>query len=62
MLKVLVISAILLGLAMAGLGIKLLIDRKAEFRGGSCSASDPGFKKDGMQCGCGSGFCQSAAD
>lgn len=62
MLKVLVISAILLGLAMAGLGIRLLIDRKAEFRGGSCSASNPDQKKDGLQCGCGSGYCRSAAD
>ena len=59
MLKILLITFILVGLAFLGLAIRLLIDRKAEFRGGSCQASPPGLKDKGITCGCGGGNCNT---
>lgn len=59
MLKILLITFILVGLAFLGLAIRLLIDRKAEFRGGSCQASPSGLKDKGITCGCGGGSCDS---
>jgi len=59
MLKVILISVILLLLAFAGMGIKMLFDKIAEFRGGSCSASTPELEKQGITCGCGSDGCIS---
>ena len=58
MLKILLITFILVGLAFLGLAIRLLIDRKAEFRGGSCQAT-PGLKDKGISCGCGGGSCDT---
>ncbi|MEX0986278.1 MAG: hypothetical protein WD052_02290 [Bacteroidales bacterium] len=55
MLKVMLAAIVLVVLAFAGLGIKLLLDRNAEFSGGSCrssNASDPLSSK-GFSCGCG---------
>lgn len=60
MLKVLLISVILLLLAFAGFGIKMLFDKKAEFKGGSCTASSPELEKQGITCGCGSGGCDTS--
>lgn len=59
MLKVLLISVVLLLLAFAGFGIKMLFDKKAEFKGGSCTASSPELEKRGITCGCGSGGCET---
>ncbi len=55
MIKVLLLAVILMILAFAGLSVKLILDRKAEFRGG-CSASSPELEKQGITCGCG-GSC-----
>ncbi len=49
-LKLLLISLILVAVAMLALGIKLLIDRKAKFTGGSCQAT----AENGFSCACGS--------
>ncbi len=38
MLKILLITIILVGIAFAGLAIRLILDRKAEFSGGSCQS------------------------
>ena len=59
MIKVLILAVILMVIAFAGLSIKLFIDRKAEFRGGSCAASSPELEKQGISCGCGGG-CYTA--
>lgn len=59
MLKILLITAILVGLAILGLAIRLLLDRKAEFSGGSCQATPEGLKDKGITCGCGAGDCQT---
>ena len=56
MLKVLLVTGILLVIAFAGLGIKLLFDRNAEFSGGSCSTSSKELEDKGISCGCG-GAC-----
>jgi len=56
MLKVLLITGILLVIAFAGLGIKLLFDRNAEFSGGSCTTSSQDLRDKGISCGCG-GAC-----
>lgn len=59
MLKILILTIVLLAIAFAGLAIKLIIDRKAEFRGGNCSASSPELEKRGISCGC-EGHCNTA--
>lgn len=47
-------AVVLLVLAVAGLGIKLLFDRKAEFTGGSCQATNASeeLASKGVTCGC----------
>ncbi|HYW95858.1 MAG TPA: hypothetical protein VE870_09740 [Bacteroidales bacterium] len=57
MIKVLILAIILMLLAFAALSVKLLIDKKAEFKGGSCSASSPELEKQGITCGCGGSSC-----
>lgn len=60
MLKVILAAVVLMLFAFAGLGIKLLLDRKAEFTGGSCQAtnSSDALSEKGISCGCG-GSCES---
>jgi len=60
MLKILIITIILVGVAFLGLAIRLLIDRKAEFSGGSCQATPEGLKDKGITCGCGGGDCDNS--
>ena len=48
-LKLLLISFIMVAVAMLALGIKLLIDKKAKFTGGSCQAT----AENGFSCACG---------
>ena len=59
MLKVLLATFVLIVIAVAGLGIKLLFDKKAEFSGGSCNAanSSDALKAKGISCGCGEDSC-----
>jgi hypothetical protein len=59
MLKILLITVILVGIAFLGLAIRLLMDRKAEFSGGSCQATPDGLKEKGITCGCGGESCHS---
>jgi hypothetical protein len=58
MIEVLLLSILLLLLAFAGFGIKMLIDKNAEFKGGSCTASSPELEKHGIDCGC-AGTCST---
>lgn len=46
-------------IAFIGLSIKLILDKKAVFKGGSCSASSPELEKRGISCGCGGDSCAS---
>jgi hypothetical protein len=57
MLKILLITVILVGIAFAGLAIRLLFDRKAEFSGGSCQTGSKELEDRGISCGCGEGDC-----
>lgn len=57
-ITVLIISSVLLGILMLGMGIKMLFDKKAEFSGGSCQAS-PELTERGITCGCGSNVCHN---
>ncbi len=59
MLKVILATFILVILAVAGLGIKLIFDRNAEFKGGSCQAANSSeeLSSRGISCGCG-GACE----
>ena len=61
MLKVMIAAIVLVLLAFAGLGIKMLFDRKAEFTGGSCQAtnSSDALADKGISCGCGGGSCEN---
>jgi len=52
MIKVLLLSIVLLLIGIAGFGIKMFFDRKAEFKGGSCTASSPELEEQGISCGC----------
>jgi len=54
MIEVLLATLVIVGLAVAGLGIKLLFDKKAEFSGGSCqaTASSKELQDKGITCGC----------
>ncbi len=56
-MKVLLLSAVLLIFAILGLSVKLLFDKKSEFKGGSCSAISPELEKKGISCGCGGDEC-----
>ena len=58
MLKILLITFIVLIIAFAGLGIRLLLDRNAEFSGGSCRAGESPDEK-AYGCGCGAGYCMA---
>ena len=40
MIQVLILSVILILLAVAGLGIKMFFDKKAEFKGSSCGCEE----------------------
>ncbi len=55
MLKIIITAVVLVAISMAGLGIKLLLDRKAAFTGGSCQAtnSSDALSEKGISCGCG---------
>ena len=55
MLKILLITIILVGIAFAGLGIRLLLDRNAKFLGGSCQSTPDELTEKGISCGCGAG-------
>ncbi len=58
MWKIMLIALILVGIAFMGLGIRLLLDRGAEFSGGSCKAGSKDLEDKGVSCGCG-GSCSS---
>ena len=61
MVKILIITFILVGIAVLGLGIRLLLDRKAEFSGGSCQSGSKALEERGITCGCG-GHCSTEQD
>ena len=55
LLKILIISIVLIGLAFAGFGIKMLLTKKGEFKK-SCSSADPSTgERYGCSCGHGDG-------
>ena len=51
MLKLLLITIILVGIAFAGLGIRILLERNGEFSGGSCQSGSKGLDDKGISCG-----------
>lgn len=53
MLKILLITFILVAIAITALGVRLLLDRNAQFRGGSCQSGSEELEKKGISCGCG---------
>ena len=61
MIQVIILSTVLILLAVAGLGIKMLFDKNAEFKGSSCQAAadSPELQKQGVSCGCGEDECSS---
>jgi hypothetical protein len=56
MIKVLILSIIILSLGLLGLSIKLIFDKKAVFKGGSCSAASSELREKGIGECCG-GLC-----
>jgi hypothetical protein len=57
MIKILILSVVLLGIAFLALSIKLLVNKKAEFKAG-CASASPELEEKGFGCGCG-GACSS---
>ena len=55
MIKVLILSVIVLALAVIGLSIKLIFNRKAQLSTGCCNTASPGLKEKGVGCACGGG-------
>ncbi|MFC2079846.1 hypothetical protein ACFLRQ_00060 [Bacteroidota bacterium] len=55
MVELFLLTFVLIVIAVAGLGIKLIFDKKAEFKGGSCqaTASSEVLNEKGISCGCG---------
>jgi len=51
-MKLLIISIILLGLAFAGIAIKIWAKKDGEFDG-TCAGSNAKMKAKGITCGCG---------
>ena len=49
-MKIIVLSIILLGLAFAGIAIKILLKKNGEFAG-TCSSNNPMLQKEGAVCG-----------
>lgn len=59
MFKLLLLSAGIIGLAMAGLAIKIWSKKDGEFDG-TCASKNVKLKAQGVGCGCGSnGACQN---
>ena len=54
MLKIFLATLVLVIIAVAGLGIKMLFNKNAEFKGGSCqaTASSDAMKGKNISCGC----------
>jgi hypothetical protein len=57
MIKVLLLSIIILGLGLLGFSIKLLIDRKAVFKGSGCQSYSKELQERGID-GCCGGACR----
>ena len=54
MIKVFLITVIILILALAGLGIKMLVQRNGQFSGGgTCRSVSPELNDQGISCACG---------
>jgi len=49
-MKVILLSIVLLGLAFAGIAIKILLKKNGEFAG-TCSSNNPMLQKEGAVCG-----------
>jgi len=59
MFKLIVISAVLLGIGFAGIAIKIWAKKDGEFEG-TCSGKNVRLKAEGISCGCGgSGSCEN---
>jgi malic enzyme len=57
-LKVLLLSVVLVGLGMAGIAIKMFLQKNGEFKK-QCSSVDAHGRKMDCSCGVGEGSCQN---
>ncbi len=57
-LKVLLLSVVLVGLGMAGIAIKMFMQKNGEFKK-QCSSVDAQGRKMGCSCGGGEGSCEN---
>ncbi|KPK84275.1 MAG: hypothetical protein AMS27_10435 [Bacteroides sp. SM23_62_1] len=53
MLKILLLSALLILVAVAALAIRIILKPGGEFHGSSCSSSDEKLSEKGIECSCG---------
>jgi len=51
-IEILLLTTILIILAVLALSIRLLVSKKAEFRGGSCANITPELREQGITCAC----------
>ena len=60
MLKILLISALLILVAVVALAIRVILKPGEEFHGSSCSASKKKMNEKGIECTCGKGeICEN---
>jgi len=52
-LHIILISTIIVLISLLALSIRLLVSKKGEFRGGSCTNVTPELKDKGISCACG---------
>jgi hypothetical protein len=52
-LHIFLFSVIIVLFALLGLSIRLLVSKRGEFRGGSCTNITPELKDKGISCACG---------
>ena len=53
-LPIIAVSTIIVLFSLLALSIRLLISKRGEFRGGSCTNMTPELKDKGLSCSCGS--------
>jgi hypothetical protein len=49
-MKVFLLSVVLLGLAFAGIAIKILLKKNGQFAG-TCASNNPALQEEGLSCG-----------
>jgi hypothetical protein len=58
-LELFILTLVLVLFVVLALSVRLLLTKKGEFKGGSCSTNSTQLKDQGISCGCGSNSCDN---